>query len=144
MNTRRFAQTMTNNPEFRIDINPTDNIEQIETIGEEIVNQLPQPTPTTRNNEINNDHLHQIIHLFKENLTSTFPFALILILKGFYEHSAGYSTQIHLWTILSFLSSGILMVIFFSASIYHANSVLVHQAALKVIRRFEEREECRR
>ena len=87
MNTRRFAQTMTNNPDFRIDLNPTDNIEQIETVGEEIVNQLPQPTP--RNNEINNDHLHQIIHLFKENLTSTFPFALILILKGFYEHSAG-------------------------------------------------------
>ncbi len=27
---------------------------------------------------------------------------------------------------------GILMVVFFSASIYHANTVLVHQAALKV------------
>jgi len=31
-----------------------------------------------------------------------------------------------------YICSGILMVIFFSASIYHANTVLVHQAALKV------------
>jgi ABC-type polysaccharide/polyol phosphate export permease len=31
-----------------------------------------------------------------------------------------------------FVTVGILMVIFFSASIYHANTVLVTQAALKV------------
>ena len=115
MNTRRINHSMTDNLEYRIDLNPS---EQIETIGEEIVNQLPPTTTTTtrtNNNEINNDHIHQLIHFFKDNLTSTFPFALILILKGFYEHSAG-----------------ILMVIFFSASIYHANTVLVQQAALKV------------
>jgi hypothetical protein len=102
------------NPEYRIDLNPPNNIEEVETIGEEIIHQASTP-PRTTPNEINNDHLHQFINLLKENLTSTFPFALILILKGFYEHSAG-----------------ILMVIFFSASIYHANTVLVHQAALKV------------
>jgi hypothetical protein len=77
--------------EYRIDLNPQNNIEEIETIGEEIVNQVqpttrPNATPT---NDINNDHLHQLIHLLKDNLTSTFPFALILILKAFYEHSAG-------------------------------------------------------
>jgi hypothetical protein len=76
------------NSEYRIDLNPPNNTEEIETTGEEIVNQVP-PTPRANNNEINNDHLHQFIHLLKENLTSTFPFALILILKGFYEHSAG-------------------------------------------------------
>lgn len=93
MNTRRLNNPtiMNNNSEFRVELNSTNNIEQTETIGEEIVNQLPQPTPTARTNEINNDHFHQIIHLFKENLTSTLPFALILILKGFYEHSAGLS-----------------------------------------------------
>jgi len=104
------------NSEYRIDLNTQNNIDDIETtVGEDIINQA-QPTTrtTTTNNDINNDHLHQLIHLLKDNLTSTFPFALILILKAFYEHSAG-----------------ILMVIFFSASIYHANTVLVHQAALK-------------
>ncbi|CAF1220080.1 unnamed protein product [Adineta steineri] len=115
MNTRRLNNSMTNT-EYRIDLNPQNNIEDIETIGEEIVNQTQQPTtrPTPVTNEINNDHLHQLITILKENLTSTFPFALILILKAFYEHSAG-----------------IFMVIFFSASIYHANTVLVQQAALK-------------
>ena len=41
---------------------------------------------------MNDDHLHQIIQFCKDNFTSTFPFALILILKGFYEHSAGQFT----------------------------------------------------
>jgi hypothetical protein len=81
------------NSEYRIDLNTQNAIEETETVGEEIINQLPptpRPTPTpTLNNEINNDHLHQLFHLIKENLTSTFPFALIIILKAFYEHSAG-------------------------------------------------------
>jgi hypothetical protein len=155
------------NSEYRIDLNPPTNIEEIETTGEEIVNQVP-PTPRANNNEINNDHLHQFIHLLKENLTSTFPFALILILKGFYEHSAGIyhchisrnlempklprkaqelprkvqelprkarhflMNPIPFYPELILFFEGILMVVFFSASIYHANTVLVHQAALKV------------
>ena len=87
MNTRRLNHSMAN-PEYRIDLNPPNNIEEVETIGEEIIHQASTP-PRTAPNEINNDHLHQFINLLKENLTSTFPFALILILKGFYEHSAG-------------------------------------------------------
>ncbi|UJR11693.1 hypothetical protein I4U23_015874 [Adineta vaga] len=121
---------MANNCEYRIDLNPQNNIEELETIGEDILHQVQPATTTTATttraspppppltNDINNDHLHQLIAFLKDNLTSTFPFALILILKGFYEHSAG-----------------ILMVIFFSASIYHANTVLVQQAALKSSRR---------
>lgn len=90
MNTRRLNHSMANS-EYRIDLNPSNNIEEIETIGEEIIHQVQ---PTTRpqqatTNDVNNDHLHQLITLFKENLTSTLPFALILILKAFYEHSAG-------------------------------------------------------
>jgi methyltransferase-like protein len=79
------------NSEYRIDLNTQNNIEDTQTVGEEIINQV-QPTTTTRpttNNDINSDHLHQLIQLFRDNLTSTFPFALILILKAFYEHSAG-------------------------------------------------------
>jgi hypothetical protein len=78
------------NSEYRIDLNTQNNIEDTQTVGEEIINQV-QPTTTrpTTNNDINNDHLHQLIQLFRDNLTSTFPFALILILKAFYEHSAG-------------------------------------------------------
>ena len=93
MNSRRMNHSMTNNSEYRIELNPsTNNLEDIEPIRDEIVNPLPTTTGTTtinRNNEINNDHLHQIIQFFKDNLTSTFPFALILILKAFFEHSAG-------------------------------------------------------
>ena len=44
---------------------------------------------------MNDDHLHQIMQFCKDNFTSTFPFALILILKGFYEHSAGQFTLNH-------------------------------------------------
>ncbi|CAF0821131.1 unnamed protein product [Rotaria sordida] len=114
MNSRRLNNSMSNN-EYRIDLNPENNIEDIETIQEDIINQVQQTTRTNlTTNNINNDHLHQLIHLLKDNLTSTFPFALIIILKAFYEHSAG-----------------ILMVIFFSGSIYHANTVLVNQAGLK-------------
>jgi hypothetical protein len=89
MNTRRLNNTMSTS-EYRIDLNTQNNPEEIETIGEEVINQV-QPTPRTTqpNNDINNDHLHQLINLLKENLTSTFPFALIIILKAFYEHSAG-------------------------------------------------------
>jgi len=92
MNARRLNNSMSNS-EYRIDLNPQNNIEDIETVGEEIVNQV-QPTTrpsaiTTPTNDINNDHLHQLITLLKDNLTSTFPFALILILKAFHEHSAG-------------------------------------------------------
>jgi hypothetical protein len=92
MNARRLNNSMSNS-EYRIDLNPQNNIEDIETVGEEIVNQV-QPTTrpsaiTTTTNDINNDHLHQLITLLKDNLTSTFPFALILILKAFHEHSAG-------------------------------------------------------
>ena len=90
MNTRRFNNSMSNS-EYRIDLNSQNNIEDIETVGEEIVNQV-QPTTrptTTPTNDINNDHLHQLITFLKDNLTSTFPFALILILNAFYEHSAG-------------------------------------------------------
>lgn len=115
MNTRRLNnfQPMTTN-EYRIELNSSNQFQdEIPTnpIEQPIQTQTP---PTTTPNEINNDHLHQIIHFLKDNLTSTFPFALILILKAFYEHSAG-----------------IFMVIFFSASIYHANTVLVQQTALK-------------
>ncbi len=90
MNARRLNNSMTNS-EYRIDLNTQNNIEDIETVGEEIINQV-QPTPRvipTTNNDINNDHLHQLFNLLKDNLTSTFPFALIIILKAFYEHSAG-------------------------------------------------------
>jgi len=89
MNTRRLNNTMSTS-EYRIDLNTQNNPEDIETVGEEVINQV-QPTPRTTppNNDINNDHLHQLINLLKENLTSTFPFALIIILKAFYEHSAG-------------------------------------------------------
>lgn len=90
MNSRRVNNSIMNS-EYRIDLNTQNNIEEIETVGEEIMNQV-QPTPRTiptTNNDINNDHLHQFINLLKENLTSTFPFALIIILKAFYEHSAG-------------------------------------------------------
>ncbi|CAF1301277.1 unnamed protein product [Didymodactylos carnosus] len=68
--------------------------------------------------DVNGDHVQQIINVLKENLTSTFPFALILVLKAFYDHS-----------------TGILMLVFFSASIYHANTVIVEQAVLKSTRR---------
>jgi len=77
MNTRRLNNSMTNS-EYRIDLNNQNNIE-------EILHQVQ----TTTNNDTNNDHLHQLINFFKENLTSTFPFALIIILKAFYEYSAG-------------------------------------------------------
>ncbi|CAM4950942.1 unnamed protein product [Rotaria socialis] len=110
MNPRRLNNNSMTHNEYRIDLNSPNNIEDIETVQEDLVNQIQQ---TNRPN-INNDHLHQLINLLKDNLTSTFPFIIILILKAFYEHSAG-----------------ILMVIFFSASIYHANTVLVDQAALK-------------
>ena len=144
MNSRR--QLMSNS-EYRIDLTSSPNdLEQTETLGEEILHQIesshpPPPTTTaaagagvaaglterTARAGINDDHLHQIIHFCKDNLTSTFSFALILIFKGFNEHSAGQFTLSSL-----FLSRvGIFMVIFFSASIYHGNCVLVHQASLK-------------
>jgi len=137
MNFRRG--NMSNSAEYRIDLNSPNDLEQTETIGEEILHQIettthqhshspPPPPPTTNPSGeqttgvverptrvgMTDDHLHQIIQFCKDNLTSTFPFALILILKGFYDHSAG-----------------IFMVIFFSASIYHGNTVLVHQSSLK-------------
>jgi hypothetical protein len=94
MNSRRVNNSMST-AEYRIDLTPQNNIEEIETVGEEIINQV-QPTTrpnATATNDMNNDHLHQLINLLKDNLTSTFPFALILILKAFYEHSAGMSQK---------------------------------------------------
>jgi hypothetical protein len=87
MNARRLNNPMSN-PEHRIDLTLPNNLEETETIGEEIVNQV-QPITRPTNDINNNDHLHQLITLLKDNLTSTLPFALILILKAFYEHSAG-------------------------------------------------------
>lgn len=84
MNSRRTNNSMTTN-EYRIDLNSPNNLENVETIEEDLINQIQQ---TNRPN-LNNDHLHQLIHLLKDNLTSTFPFIIILILKAFYEHSAG-------------------------------------------------------
>lgn len=83
--------------EYRIELNPSANPEEVETIGEEIV-ATARPSPT----DLNNDHLHQLIAFLKANLTSTFPFALILILKAFYEHSAGAS--LYLGTFVSFVA----------------------------------------
>ena len=72
------------NSEYQTELNPSINLEVIETIGEEIA-PITRPSPS----DLNNDHLHQLITFLKGNLTSTFPFALIHILKAFYEHSAG-------------------------------------------------------
>ena len=149
MNSRRQPMS---NPEYRIDLTSSSNdLERTETLGEEILHQIesthpPPPPPTTTaaagaavaaslpertaRAGMNDDHLHQIIQFCKDNLTSTFPFALILILKGFDEHSAGQFTL----TLSSLSRLGILRVIFFSASISHGNSILVHQASLKVNR----------
>ena len=129
MNTRRLNNSQQMNNEYRIEFNSSNPIQ--DELQTNPIEQPPSPSPSSSqqqqqpigpttatnnaNNEINNDHFHQIVHFLKDNLTSTFPFALILILKAFYEHSAG-----------------IFMVIFFSASIYHANTVLVQQTALKV------------
>ena len=127
MNSRR--QLMSNS-EYRIDLNPSssNDLEQTETLGEEILHQIesshPPPPPTTTaaaaaaagagvaaglaertaRAGMNDDHLHQIIQFCKDNLTSTFPFALILILKGFYEHSAGQFTVVLVDSHLSSLS----------------------------------------
>ena len=107
------------NSEYRIDLTSSSNdLEQTETLGEKILHQIesshpPAPPPTTTTAAaagaavaaglaertaragMNDDHLHQIMQFCKDNLTSTFPFALILILKGFYEHSAGQFTLVH-------------------------------------------------
>ena len=57
----------------QIDFTSSPNdLEQTETTGEEL--------------------LHPIIQFCKDNVTSTFPFAFILIFKGFDEHSAGQFT----------------------------------------------------
>ena len=114
-----FRRQNMSNAEYRIDFNSSSNdLEQTETFAEEILHQLEtsthsppstststtttttttqnlQGTPIDRPTRVgmNDDHLHQIIQFCKDNLTSTFPFALILILKGFYEHSAGSSSS---------------------------------------------------
>ena len=76
--------------EYRIDFSSPNEREPVESIDEPIARPVPPapPRPNTTT-DVNNDHLQQLIHFFKENLTSTFPFALLLILKGFYEHSPG-------------------------------------------------------
>ena len=129
------------NSEYRIDWTSSPNdLEQMETLGEEILHQIesshpPPPTTTapaaagtgagagvaaglaerTARAGMYDDHLHQIIHFCKDNFTSTFPFAWILIFKGFDKHSAGQFTLVFRRS--SHLSSlvGIFMVIFFSA-----------------------------
>jgi hypothetical protein len=94
MNPRRVASpstaAMAHSAEYRIDFSSSANErEPVETIGEEIASPLP-PTPRANaTTDVNNDHLQQLIHFLKENLTSTLPFALILLLKAFYEHSPG-------------------------------------------------------
>ena len=73
--------------EFGIELNPATNVDEVETFGEEM---LPTTRPSLPSStDVKNDHLHQLIAFLNANLTSTFPFALILILKTFYEHSAG-------------------------------------------------------
>ena len=103
------------NSEYRIDLTSSPNdLEQTETLAEEVRHQIesthPPPPPTTAaaaeagvaaglaertaRAGMNDDHLYQIIQFCKDNLTSTFSFALILIFKGFYEHSAGQFTLV--------------------------------------------------
>lgn len=113
MNSRRLNMS---NSEYRIELNSSNDLDQTETLAEEILHHyehssssnihpsedpsLPSSTATPptgthptlierTSRPSNDDHLHQLIQFCKENLTSTFPFALILLLKGFYDHSSG-------------------------------------------------------
>jgi hypothetical protein len=58
--------------EYRIELNPPTNVDEPETLGEEI---LPHTRPVPPGSaDVNNDHLHQLMAFLKANLTSTFPF----------------------------------------------------------------------
>jgi len=73
---RRPMNTNSTTDECRLELIP-----EPVTIPEE----TPQIDPPSRTQDFNNN----LITILKDNLSSTFPFALILILKGFYDHSAG-------------------------------------------------------
>ena len=74
-------------PWHRIELNPPTNVDEPETLGEVILPHSRRvPSGPT---DVNNDHLHQLIAFLRANLTSKFPFAIILILKAYDEHSAG-------------------------------------------------------
>ena len=76
------------NEDYRIDFDSSNPLEELVDLPPQPQLTAPHP-PTTPADVHSNDHLHQFIQFVKDNLTSTFPFALILILKAFYEHSAG-------------------------------------------------------
>ena len=69
--------------EYRIDL----NAEEVETLAEEIVS-TTRPAPPAPN-DLDNDHLQQLFAFSQGQPDLHIPFALILILKAFYEHSAG-------------------------------------------------------
>lgn len=79
------------NEDYRIDFDSSNPIEAVVDLSPqaELMTAPRPPTATAAGDVHSNDHLHQFIQFVKDNLTSTFPFALILILKAFYEHSAG-------------------------------------------------------
>ena len=77
--------------EYRIDFDSSNASEDLPgTLPVDLPPQAASPANTRPTTDLHsNDHLQQLIQFIKDNLTSTFPFALILILKAFYEHSAG-------------------------------------------------------
>ena len=66
-------------------------------INQENLHQLitNNQTSTNGSNRITNEQIQQIIQILKNNSTTAFPFAFILILKSFYDHSAGFSFISH-------------------------------------------------
>ena len=81
---------MSNLSEYRIDLDQLNDNESGSVLREDFLNSdqtlMRENLPT---NPWNNDQLNQFTSTLRQNLTTTFPFVLLLVVKLFSQHSSG-------------------------------------------------------